>query len=227
MIQCHVMYLITGASEGSGNEDGYNGKETQRDDVWPAVAIHGLGSSKAPERVYVVWNLPDPTNDQLCEQSWVDPEYVDNWHHFAGQEGRFKNLPREKLGFGATLIGKTITGSFHLHEATMPVDEEDEEDEDMDEYGDLLEDGLVTGYDVETERHTVKWLGGINIAPDNYPTDAAAEIMEHDLMMTGTKMWVWHTKKGVKKLKQEATTLVRWYHNTDLQYVADAGEATP
>ena len=86
----------------------------------------------------------------------------------------------------------------------------------------LMEDGLVTEYDAPTKRHTVKWLGGINLELSDYPADVDAEVYRHDLMMLSKQMWT-PTTAG-KRWKQTPSILIKWYYDEDVEYGTEAGE---
>jgi hypothetical protein len=211
--------IVNDDSDDDDDDDDDEGVMAKKDEqIWPAVTFHGLGTT-ADSRVFVVWNNPDRDEHHLCEQSWASTDDILNWRHFVGQQGTYRNLDRDKLKVNQDLVGKVITGSFPKSKGNG---EEEEEDEEEDEDGDMMEDGLVTAYDAPTKRHTVKWLGGINLKLSEYPADVDAEIYRHDLMMLSKQMWT-PTTAG-KRWKQTPSILIKWYYDEDVEYGTEAGE---
>jgi hypothetical protein len=192
--------------------------------LWPAVAFHGLGT-KPNSRVFVVWNNQDREEHHLCEQNWASTDDIANWHHFVGHQGTYRNLCRDRLKVNKDLVGTVITGSFSNE--SKGKGEEEEEEECLDEDGNLTEDGLVTDYNAKTKRHSVKWLGGINLNLSEYPTDEDAEIYQHDLMMQSKQMFIPKvTSKGPSMTvtwKPMSSILIKWYYDEDVPYGTEAG----
>lgn len=173
--------------EGAGVQEDEEGEEEPHGFI--AFAIRGIGAT-AEEKVYVVWNNPDPSDPGTCEVSWSPTRLIRNFTQMFPRS-TLTSLKRTDLKFGSELVGRSITGTFKCMEEDGGVTTMDE-------------DGVIERYDEESSMHVVQWDGGVNVHPTQV---GKGDKIKHNLMLTGKTNKTYH--RGRWDTTREI--LIKWY----------------
>jgi hypothetical protein len=170
-------------------EEGEEDEQAEEDGRFSAFAVRGIGTN-VEEKVYVVWNNPDPSDPGTCEVSWSPTRLIRNFTQMFPRS-TLTSLKRTDLKFGSELVGRSITGTFKCMEEDGGVTTMDE-------------DGVIERYDEESSMHVVQWDGGVNVHPTQV---GKGDKIKHNLMLTGKTNKTYH--RGRWDTTREI--LIKWY----------------